>query len=220
MNRRLASSLVLALGMSVTGTSHAASPFDGFYLGAQVGYSVYDTKLTASDPTGSATLEGLSGNGVDGGVYGGWGMLFGPAWYGGLEAEYNWSGAEFSATASDATGSGEAKIEDKDNWGVSARLGWLPSNNVMLYGRLGWQRVSLDYSASGNAPSVGLSGAGTISQDHDGFRLGVGTEVAVAPNLLMRLDYNHTWYSKDTVAPGLESEPDNDLFRVGLAYRF
>lgn len=211
MNRKLAVSLALALGMSVTGASHAASPFDGFYLGAQVGYSVYDIKLTETDLTGTSTFEGLSGNGVDGGVYGGWGMLFGPTWYGGLEAEYNWSGAEHTTTFP----GGSLKIEDKDNWGVSARLGWLPSSNVMLYGRLGWQRVSLDYSGD-----VAGFGAGTISQDHDGFRLGVGTEVAVAPNLLMRLDYNHTWYSKDTVAPGLESEPDNDLFRVGLAYRF
>jgi len=36
----------------------------------------------------------------------------------------------------------------------------------------------------------------------------------------MRADYNHTWYGKDTVAPGVESEPDNDVFRVGVAYQF
>lgn len=99
-------------------------------------------------------------------------MKFAPATYGGIEAEYNWSGAE--QTAGDAT-----IIEDNDNYGISGRVGWLPSNNVMLYGRLGWQRATLDYAG--------------IEEDHDGVRVGLGTEVAMAGNWLMRMDYAHTF---------------------------
>jgi len=142
MNRKLAVSLALALGMSAAGASYAATPFTGPYVGAQLGYSVYDLKLTETDLTGTSTFEGLSGSGAEGGVYGGWGMKLAPNYYGGIEAEYNWSGAEHTTTVPGAT----LKIEDKDNYGISGRLGWLPSSNVMLYGRLGWQRVSLDYS--------------------------------------------------------------------------
>ena len=207
MNHKLAVSLALALGMTVAGAAHAASPFEGPYVGAQVGYSVYDFKLT----TPAETIDGVSGRGVDGGVYAGWGMLFDPTWYGGFEAEYDWSGAKHTTTFS----GGNGEIKDKDNYGISARLGWLPSSNVMLYGRLGWQRASLDYSGF-----VAGVGAGTTNNDHDGFRLGVGTDVAMTSNWLMRLDYNHTWYGKDTITPGAESEPNNDLFRVGVAYRF
>lgn len=207
MNRKLGVSLALALGMSVTGATYAASAFDGPYVGAQIGYSVYDFKLT----TPSETIDGVSGRGADGGVYAGWGMLFSPTYYGGLEAEYSWSGAKHETTSPGASG----EIKDKDNFGLSARLGWLPSSNVMLYGRAGWQRASLDYS--GNVAGIG---AATINKDHDGFRLGVGTDVAMAGNWLMRLEYDHTWYNKETLAPGAESEPRNDLFRVGVAYKF
>lgn len=207
MNRKLGVSLALALGMSVTGATYAASAFDGPYVGAQIGYSVYDFKLT----TPSETIDGVSGRGADGGVYAGWGMLFSPTYYGGVEAEYSWSGAKHETTSPGASG----EIKDKDNFGLSARLGWLPSSNVMLYGRAGWQRASLDYS--GNVAGIG---AATINKDHDGFRLGVGTDVAMAGNWLMRLEYDHTWYNKETLAPGAESEPRNDLFRVGVAYKF
>lgn len=75
--------------------------------------------------------------------------------------------------------------------------------------------MSLDYSGD-----VAGGGAGTISQDQDGFRLGLGTEVAMTSNWLVRADYNHAWYQKETLAPGVESEPDNDVFRVGVGYQF
>lgn len=203
MIRKIAVSAALALGMSFAGASYAASPFNGPYVGAQVGYSVYDNKLSDS----SGTVDGLSGRGADGGLFAGWGTLVNPNIYAGIEGEYNWSGAEHTTTA---TGLGSLSYKDKDNYGIGGRLGWLPSSNVMLYTRLGWQRASIDYSDA----------AGTINKNHDGFRLGFGTEVAMTSNWLMRLDYNHTWYGKDTVAPGVEAEPNNDLVRVGLAYQF
>lgn len=215
MNRKLAVSLALALGMSAAGAAYAASPFNGPYVGAQVGYSVYDTKGTFADPGGTLTLDGASASGADGGVYGGWGMLFSPTWYGGLEAEYNWSGAEHTTTASSGGSVATLSYKDKDNYGISARLGWLPSSNVMLYGRAGWQRLSMDYTAG-----VAGLGSSTTSEDHNGFRAGVGAEVAMTSNWLMRLDYSHTSYNKKTLEPGVYAEPSNDLFRVGLAYRF
>lgn len=208
MNRKLAVSAALALGMSFAGATYAATPFEGFYVGGQVGYSVYDNKLTL---TNTETIDGLSGRGADGGLYAGWGTLIDPAWYAGVEGEYNWADSEHT-TSGVITGSAESLgFKDKDNWGLSARFGWLPSKNVMLYTRLGWQEASIDYSASG---------VPTMNQHHNGFRLGFGTEVAMTSNWLVRLDYNHTWYGKETVTPGVEAEPNNDLFRVGVAYQF
>lgn len=225
MNRKLAVCLALALGVSAAGASYAATPFNGPYLGAQLGYSVYDIKGTSTDSSvpETATVEGLSGSGAEGGVYGGWGMKLTPTTYAGIEAEYSWSGAEHTSSFTDPTGSGTAKIEDKDNYGISGRLGWLPSSNVMLYGRLGWQRVSLEYS--GDISGVGIgSAAGSTDVDHDGLRLGLGAEVAMTSNWLVRMDYAHTWYQEETLgasaAASVKSEPDNDVFRVGVAYQF
>lgn len=217
INRKLAVFLPIALGLSVAGAAYA-SPFNGPYVGGQIGYSIYDTTLSASDATGSANFDGLSGSGADGGLYAGWGMLFTPNWYGGIEAEYNWSGAEFSASASDASGSGTVKIKDKDNYGVGARLGWLPNSDTMLYTRLGWQRVRLETTGSGTISGVGFSGSRSV--DHDGFRLGFGVEMAMTSNWLVRAEYDHTWYNKQTVDTGVQLEPNNDIVRVGLTYQF
>jgi outer membrane immunogenic protein len=202
MNRKIAVSIALALGLPFAGASYAATPFAGPYVGAQIGYSVYDIQNTF----GGFSVEGLSASGAEGGVYGGWGMKFAPNYYAGIEAEYNWSGAEHTET-------GGFQIQDNDNYGISGRLGWMPSSNVMLYGRLGWQRATLEYD---------YGGVITSEQDHDGFRFGLGAEVAMTSNWLMRMDYAHTTYDDVTVNIGISDnfEPDNDVFRVGAAYQF
>jgi outer membrane immunogenic protein len=205
MNPKLTVSLALALGMSAAGAAYSATPFVGPYVGAQVGYSVYDIEENAT----LLSSDGMSASGAEGGVYGGWGMKLTPTTYAGIEAEYNWSGAEHTTTG----GSTTVKIEDADNYGISARLGWLPSSNVMLYGRLGWQRATLDYTFSDPG------GSATFDQDHDGLRVGLGAEVAISSNLLMRMDYAHTMYD-DVSFGGANFEPDNDVFRIGVGFQF
>lgn len=195
-NRKLTISAALALGLPLAGVAYAATPFVGPYVGAQIGYSVYDIEISGP----GLSVEGISATGAEGGLYGGWGMKLSPTTYGGIEAEYNWSGAEHTSTASGLGGT----IEDKDNYGISGRLGWLPSSNVMLYGRLGWQRAALDY-------------AGT-EKDHDGLRVGLGAEVAMAGDWLLRMDYAHTMYEDVTI--GGNFDPENDVFRIGVARQF
>jgi outer membrane immunogenic protein len=196
-NRKLILSVALAVGVPFASAGYAATPFVGPYIGGQLGYSVYDIEV--SEPGFSS--EGLSGSGGEGGLFGGWGMKLTPITYAGVEAEYNWSGAEHLTDG--------FQIEDKDNYGISARVGWLPANNVMLYGRLGWQRAELEYRLNGFSSK----------QDHDGLRLGLGAEVAMAGNWLMRLDYAHTIYDDVTVL-GTKFEPVNDVFRIGFGFQF
>ena len=202
-NRKLAISLALALGVPFAGAAHAATPFVGPYVGGQLGYSVYDIENTFP----GVSFEGLSASGGEGGLFAGWGMKPSPVTYAGVEVEYNWSGAEYTDNFFGL------KVEDDSNYGISGRLGWLPSNNVMLYGRLGWQRAEIEYDYGG-----GLK----FDQDHDGFRAGLGVEVAMMGNWLMRLDYAHTVYDDVTNNIGVPDkfEPVNDVFRLGFALQF
>jgi outer membrane immunogenic protein len=197
-NRKLTISVALALGLPLAGGAYAATPFVGPYVGAQIGYSVYD--IDASLPA-QGSIEGFSGSGAEGGLYGGWGTQFAPALYGGVEAEYSWSGAEHTTNG--------FKIEDDSNYGISGRVGWLPSSNTMLYARLGWQRANLEYSIDGLKSD----------QDHDGFRVGLGAEVAMTGDWLLRMDYAHTMYDDVTIGAA-KFEPDNDVFRIGIARQF
>lgn len=209
-NRKLAISLALALGGSLAGAAYAATPFVGPYVGGQLGYSVYDIEYTASFLGLTGSTEGLSASGGEGGLFAGWGMKPTPVTYAGVEVEYNWSGAEFTDKVDGFT----STIEDEANYGISGRVGWLPSNNVMLYGRIGWQRAELEYRSDGFSSK----------QDHDGLRLGLGVEVAMAGNWLMRMDYAHTIYDDITLDYGggdrEKFEPVNDTFRVGVAFQF
>jgi len=220
INRKIAIYVALALGLPAAGVSSAATPFFGPYVGAQVGYSVYDIELNTSDPSIPETeaVEGISASGAEGGLYAGWGMKPTPNTYAGIEAEYSWSGVEHTSSITDAGGTATVKIEDKNNYGISGRLGWLPSSNTMLYVRAGWQRTELEYSGS-----ISGLGGGALKQEHDGLRLGVGAEVAMTSDWLLRLDYAHTWYGDETFTAGTASakfEPDNDVFRIGIARQF
>lgn len=197
-NRKLILSVALALGVPFAGAGYAATPFVGPYIGGQLGYSVYDIENTFL----GVSVDGLSASGGEGGLYGGWGMKLTPTTYAGVEIEYSVSGAEFTVNG--------FKIEDGDNYGISGRVGWLPANNVMLYGRLGWQRAELEYRDGGM----------TFGQDHDGLRLGLGAEVAMAGNWLLRLDYAHTVYDDVTFLGVDKYDPVNDVFRVGLGFQF
>lgn len=119
---------------------------------------------------------------------------------------------------SDPGGTATAKVEDKNNFGISGRLGWLPSSNTMLYVRAGWQRVNLEYR--GDISGVG---GGSLDRDHDGLRLGLGAEVAMAGDWLLRMDYAHTRYGDKTFTSGTQSakiEPDSNVFRIGVACQF
>lgn len=214
------------LAVVLTGTAlvapaaYAATPFDGPYLGVQAGHSIYDIETTAKNPPAgeSAKIEGISASGAEGGLYAGWGTKLTPTIYGGLEAEYSWSGEEHKTSMTDATGTGTLKIEEKYNYGLSARLGWMPSTTTMLYARAGWQRTNLDYSAS----LYGMSGS--QNRDHDGLRLGAGAEVALTSDWLLRLDYAHTWYSDETFSAAsgesVKFEPAHNVFRIGIARQF
>lgn len=218
INRKIA--IYVALAMGLPGASYAATPFIGPYVGVQVGYSVYDMagRVTDTSIPQTNTAEGLSGSDAEGGLYAGFGMKMSPVTYAGIEIEYSWSGAEHSSTLTDAGGTVTGKIEDENNFGISGRLGWLPSSNTMLYVRAGWQRVNLEYSGD----LVGVGG-GSLDRDHDGLRLGLGAEMAMAGNMLLRMEYAHTWYGDETFTSGTMSaniEPDNDVFRIGIARQF
>jgi outer membrane immunogenic protein len=220
LNRKVSVAVAFALGLPFAGAAYAATPFTGPYVGVQAGYSVYDIKLTASDASipENETIEGLSASGAEGGLYAGWGTKLSPTTYAGLEGEYSWSGAQHKTSLTDAMGTATGKIEDKNNYGISGRLGWLPTSNTMLYMRAGWQRAKLDYS--GDIAGVG---SGSISKTHDGLRLGLGTEVAMTSDWLLRLDYAHSFYGKKSETAGtasLESKPRNDVFRIGIARQF
>lgn len=175
------------------------SPLSGVYMGAYGGYG-----WTNADITGNSDAN------IDGGDYGifaGYSLdtlldhTIGMGINGSLEGFYGWSNAD------DA--SGGVGYEKDNEWGVSFRPGLSFVDSYALglkpYGILGYRRTEFQSSSIG----------GSASDWHNGFELGIGTEVIAYGNVGVRLDYSHVWYDAKN---GIDPEENN--LRLGVGYHF
>ena len=167
------------------------SPLSGFYAGVYGGYGWTDADIAGG---GSADLDGW-----DTGLFAGYSLdtlldrTLGLGINGSLEAFYGWS---------DQSGDG---YEKDTEWGLSFRPGLSFVDDYVWglkpYGIVGYRRADIE-------------GAGT-SRWHDGFELGLGTELIAHGDFGVRLDYSHVWYEDKGGV-----DPDEDNLRLGLAYHF
>lgn len=172
----------------------------GLYIGGFGGYGWTDV-----DATGAPSFD------VDGIEYGAFaGFELGEmldrhlniGLRGALEGHFAWSEAD------DRIGGVTAKKEHE--WGVSFRPGMKFISDVMPlglqpYAILGYRRAKFEATAAGI----------TDRQKHNGFELGIGTELVAYDNVGIRLDYSHVFYDKKN---GID--PDENDLRLGLAFHF
>ena len=113
---------------------------------------------------------------------------------GAVEFSYGWNNAD------------DDGFERDSEWGISFRPGLgIISNTLDLetvpYAIIGYKRAEIDTP--------------TGSNDHDGFELGLGTELVAYDHLSTRLEYSHTWFEEQG-----GFDPDDDSIRLGVGYRF
>ena len=178
-----------AMADNYNNNSPFASALTGAYIGAMGGYTYVDADV----PGGDVNLDG-----GDYGVFVGYKLdqylqnTIGVN--GAIEAHYAWSGAD------------DDGLEKDNEWGVSFRPGMsIISNTLNLetvpYAILGYKRAEIETPAGDNW--------------HDGFELGLGTELVAWDHMSTRLEYSHTFYEEKG---GID--PDDDSIRLGLGYRF
>jgi outer membrane immunogenic protein len=207
----LAAAMVGATTVGAGAQSTGAAAFNGPYIGLQAGYG--NTSVEAKITDGINTEAGKEDKGaLIGGLFAGYGMTHNK-FYGGVEAEGLFSTNEYSETFGGITG----KIEQKQSIGLSARVGYAVTDNVLLYGRAGWVWTKFEASLS--------DGVDSISEDEwfNGPRVGAGAELAFGGGLFGRVEYTHTWYNEKTYRDGPVSvsfEGKENLFMAGLGYRF
>ena len=187
---------VLALAASAAfATPAMAEPFSGPYLGAEFGLDNYEGQvedlITAGDE-----VDGLSGNGVVGGVFAGYDFAVGNAFFG-IEGKASLSDAE--ALYSDGTDS--LSIRAKESFGASVRGGRMVNDSTGLYARVGWANTKF---------KVNLSGT-TESDSDDGLVLGAGLETRVGAAASLRVEYVRS-DNNDFIK--------NNAVLAGVAYRF
>lgn len=195
----------------------------GFYIGGNGGYGWHDrtANLSGNDPS-AAVILGFPGSvtplanpnfDVDGGFGGfqvGYNWQFHPRWLAGLEADFDFADLKGRGTSSNislAVVTGTATVSDQIKWfgTVRARLGYLVTNELLLYGTGGFAygRVErqADYTTVGAGllvsvapnPFICTAGiaclAGSSSSVETGWTIGGGAEWALWNNLTFKAEY-------------------------------
>ena len=203
IKKSLLSAIVFVASISMAGTASAQnSAFEGFYVGAQAGWSSVDGDVTI---TGLGSADD-TGDGFGGGGYVGFGGTNGSL-YGSVEAELGYDGAEWDGTIAGVS----TEIEAELTYGLGFRAGWVAKDNLLIYGRVGWVRTNTEFTATG---------IGSADEDIDGVRFGGGVEGKFGDNIGVRGEYTYTSYEDVDIVPGANFDADQHLFRVGVAYYF
>ncbi len=195
-----------------------AQVFSGPFIGAQLSRDAFEVKTEGTDIGGGAlSLDGISANGVGGGVYAGYDYAFSDAAFFGVEANLNLSSASASAKVEFEGDSIGAKIQARESFGASARLGYMIADGTALYARGGWQ--STKFKLSVNAGGDGF----TAKDTQDALVYGAGLETRIGAQASIRVEYliedfGSAGLNRDLDINGIRV--DNNKLSLGVSYRF
>ncbi len=150
-----------------------ADPFQGPYIGAQVGWDKHDT----------------IGNGFSYGIIGGYNAKVGESAVLGLEGNIDFSTAKenVSTVVGGTTFTANAKIGRE--LGIAARAGFLAGPSTLFYVKGGYENIRAKVKTSGNIP--GFAGLTALAGNIDAVVLGGGVEHAVNETTSLRLGYDY-----------------------------
>ena len=199
---KLVFSAALTLMVGVPAIAHA-DPFNGPYLGVQAGFNRDDIG-TLDTRIGSLAI-GRSRDSFIGGAYGGYDYRIAPRVVIGAEAGINFT----SSDTITRSGSGDlARINPSYAFDLSARAGYLVTDDTLLYVRGGYDNVRARVTHE-------VRGVTARDRDNfDGWMVGGGVERAVTDSITLRAEYRYSDLS------GGDGRFDRHQGLLGIAYRF
>ncbi len=182
----------------------------GFYLGAQVGYDVYDGKVTTPVSSAKMFVPGWLG-----GLFLGYGQYF-TNWYLGGEIFGNWA----NANNSENNPSYYTKFQANSNYGLSILPGIKVNDTTLAYLRLGWNWANVKGRATNKTVVPNVSGSNTKTVN--GFQWGLGMETLIVGNWSVRGEYNYTSFNSfhANTPTGVKFSPTDNQVLLGVVYHF
>lgn len=186
----------------------------GFYLGASAGHNALNSDLRGPRDAGSELDAAFGDEGVSGGVFAGYGVVWHRI-YLGVEAE-----AELSNVAWDLERDPTGRtfgVDKKGGYGAAVRAGYVLPGGALAYGRAGVMRGKFEFD---------FMTSGGNFEDEDtlvGFRSGIGLELPVSSETFARAEYSYTDYEDKNLVTGSGTERFNNtesLFRAAVGWRF
>ncbi len=186
------------------------STYNGFFLGAQTGWQQDQAKIASDSVNEDVSTDG---------------------WMYGAQVGYDWRLDRFvigleamisgSSGSSEFVDSGDSyKLNAGTTWGFSTRAGYLVSDPVLLYARLGYSWASYNYVLNQSIKE---------SYNQDGITVGFGGEYQMSPNISLRLEWNYADFGSNTfqrpASPPAVYLPQELKFErmgvsIGVNYRF
>jgi outer membrane immunogenic protein len=208
----------------------------GFYVGGNAGYGWgQNQSVVFSDVPGplvSASVGipapiSFKTSGALGGFQAGYNWQFNQAWLVGLESDFNFSGMTGNGASNNLSVANfcagslcplMSTANERLEWfgTVRGRLGYLPTNNLLLYGTAGlaYARInqSVQYNnvsageltgSDGNCPAASTCFAGTSSYTRFGWTAGVGFEYALLNHWTVKAEYLYVDLGSNTFIEGV-----------------
>jgi outer membrane immunogenic protein len=183
----------------------------GCYVGAGGGYGMYSQDEQTFLLTGApdSFISSASGRGWIGTVQGGCDYQFNGGPFGrglviGAFADYNWSNIHGNNNISSFTFPFSGNEKMSDYWAVGGRLGYLPTDNLLIYVSGGYTQArfgayNLGFNIVGGAPNIFNINA----HDRTGAFIGSGYEYYLGwlPGLTWKTEYRFAKYgsTNDTI---------------------
>jgi outer membrane immunogenic protein len=223
----------------------APAPYNwnGFYVGANVGYGWEKSTVNSFDSTLALTdtISG-NGNGVFGGFQFGYNWQVSPNWLIGGEADWDATGITRSLSGCTVTGCSASSNKTTDFATIRTRFGYV-ANNVLIYGTGGFafldsntsRQVVCVVAGGGTCPGgpspSGLTGMiATATGIHVGWSAGGGIEYGFLPNWTVKVEYMRLQFhdvGSDFTYPGFatafrhtNATDGYDTVKVGVNYLF
>jgi outer membrane immunogenic protein len=201
---RVFNSLVLATALAAPFASAvSAAPFDGPYVGAQVGWQSEKMRDVKSS-FGAVPVEDKT-NSVTGGIFAGYDKTINGRFVVGAEGGLDFASDNEVITSASGT---SYSVDPKYSFDLTARAGYLVNPQTLLYVRGGYTNARVRTTITNAA------GIQTASDNQDGWLAGAGVERQLTQNVSARLEYR---YSKLSEADGKDQR---HRVLAGLSYRF
>lgn len=213
-------------GMTIPANAHdyaytgEATNWNGFYLGASVGYGIADSAFTHTLVPGATARYDTSSDGVTGTATIGYDVNFDSNFVAGIFADYTFGELDGSGTYAIGFGAPTRfNLEYDNTWAIGGRLGLARPGGTLWYLTAGYTETELTLSDA----------FGTIERDLDGYFVGAGVEQQLRHHgLSLKLEYRFSDYGsetlyEETVGCCLERyEVDSQVhaIRLGVSYKF
>lgn len=219
------SACLAIVGLGSSATTLANNNFSGPYIGVESSYIQGKDKATISSSGIPFVSQNLKPDGMGVGILGGYNWALGSKAILGIEAGYNYyrEADDYKDLLNCSGAECQFKSDVKQSVSAVGRLGYLITNNTLVYGLFG-------YSGAQIKRSLNVIIEGTDSETNkkwqNGWVAGAGVEYLASKNVSVKLEYRYSDLGNSAYNlsgfPSVREKFDytQDQVLLGVNYRF